>query len=126
VDADRLFAVAGDCQILEGCFITVVSYNGYAFNYRINATCTITVLADTVLDVMAFSTASTDHLNISGSLYSGANGPQGVNVSKGTVITFVADANVTSSGFFVCGSVGETTNNDTHASSKRIRIINSE
>jgi len=98
----RLFSL-GECTagvtIYSGgtCFKTIGDYDNLD-------TCTIKVLEDCQLVVHSFLTES-DHdiLSVNGVFYSGAVGPDGVDISHRDEITFTADYSITNHGFDICG-----------------------
>jgi len=109
---------------LGWCTANVMIYNrGTCFkttgDYENLDTCTINVLEDCQLEVHSFHTESVyDILSVNGAFYSGAVGPDRVNVSHREVITFTADYSITSHGFDICclasSSVVDSSNSELH------------
>jgi len=94
------------------CFKTTGDYDNLD-------TCTIKVLEACQLEVHSFLTES-DHdiLSVNGVFYSGAVGPDGVDISHRDEITFTADYSITNHGFDICGlassSVVDSSNSELH------------
>jgi hypothetical protein len=78
----------------------------YPSNYNNNQQCSITVAAPVTLSVTTFSTeGGNDLLTVNGQEYSGTSGPDGVEVTTGTTITFTSDRSGRRAGFEICGAL---------------------
>ena len=97
-DATTAFATTGGCTAIATC----VSSPGYPSNYGNYDRCTITPRDSGVLIVTSFaSEAGFDYITIDGVRYDGA-GPQGVEVSPSTIISWSSDATITEGGWEIC------------------------
>ena len=97
-DATAAFATTGGCTANATC----VSSPGYPSNYGNYDRCTITPRDSGVLIVTSFaSEAGFDYITIDGVRYDGA-GPQGVEVSPSTTISWSSDATITEGGWEIC------------------------
>ena len=86
---------SGKCAVDGACFSSL-DYGNYE-------TCTFTMGAGGVLNVLSFETESNyDKLTVGGTEYSGTTGPQGVVVSAGEDITWSSDHLSTRAGFEIC------------------------
>ena len=95
-----LEVASGDnfCQIdANGCATDGVGKHGNGED------CTIRVTEAGTLTATQFDTESCcDHVNISGTLYRGSTGPDGVAVAAGSTFTWLSDHSVTRAGWTIC------------------------
>mmetsp|Transcript_35960 Transcript_35960/g.49922 ORF Transcript_35960/g.49922 Transcript_35960/m.49922 type:complete len:156 (-) Transcript_35960:127-594(-) len=107
--------VFGNCTTSGAC---LQSPNFPDAEYPDNTACLLTVNLDSYLNVTSFCTEGEfDYFVINGSndyfdgyegeaegalFYSGEDGPQGVFVTAGTIVTFNSDSSVTEPGFEIC------------------------
>jgi hypothetical protein len=110
-DYTSTFSVAsGSCTVTaDNCFRSA----NYPDSYPNNDTCSIILLVPDTLVVRAFNTESGyDVLTVNSVPYSGnySSGPEGVNVTSGTSISWSSDHNFPMSGFEICGTAPPTVN----------------
>jgi hypothetical protein len=117
----------GDCTVASSA--TCFRSPNYPSNYGIDQLCVITAREQVTLSVTAGEfnleenpTCDWDYLGVDGTKYCGATGPEGVQVSAGSNITFTSDASVTFAGFEICGASppGEATNPESGRPSLRL------